>query len=861
MVHKCSEDDIKEVQLAVKRAIYAEELKCDTCDKIYFSSGGLRKHRIVEHSGQAASSSSAVPSGQRPSVECPGCDKAFHTNMELAEHCEREHSDGLSEFALVKEKFDTWANFETWLAEKECETVSKLVKRGCTRKSSKGNIYMYICQHARGEGAEIDSEEVKQRYRKTRRVHKHCPCFAKVQIHSSGIVEVTACFGHYGHDVNSASLPLSVSDEIIVKSMLEAGVPPQTIVSKIRASRWDAKLDAQKQSRICYLTTRDVANVAARHGLVDGRSCEDDRASLRILVENHEDIAAVKLVETDDVSGDGFILAFVTANGKKYLQRHGHRGLVFDDTFNVSRYSFRLATLVVSDDGGNGFPCAHLLSFRMSAAEVRVLFELVEECVPDFDPKYVMTDDTYVFYNGFKAVFPLSKAMKLLCLFHIDQSLERKHKEHLKKCHVSTANRLFHSLVLETDAKKFESSFSAYMSWLMSISATEMLDHVESTYSGRRREWALCYRQNAPFNTSNHAESWHNKLKHILLRSKQNNRLDTVVFALLKHSHDRDLQLISACVRGGSDISARQKDNIRRHKRALTYYKDNQAVITQEQENCWKVPSKSRDAVAYEVTFEDKCDCNDEVNSHCERCSVCAFQVHCTCPDGYKSGVACLHAHAVATFVAEASSMLRPLRHRLDTGSTGSSRSISRNENTAPQPGTAASEQFTLEIECSDATDPPEEIQKQDKTKEQYQVNEGIQAQLSEIARTLLKSNSGDVLEQWNNILLDAMKKLPRETIERKAFARRQVMQTTGAGPKPAKIQPQYKSRSKLKAERKERKYIDDSDNEEEMQRILGIDRKKLQTCFICGKRDPKKDGKDKVSWATPCIRLYLLLN
>ncbi|KAL6730705.1 hypothetical protein Aduo_001656 [Ancylostoma duodenale] len=43
-------------------------------------------------------------------------------------------------------------------------------------------------------------------------------------------------------------------------------------------------------------------------------------------------------------------------------------------------------------------------------------------------------------------------------------------------------------------------------------------------------------------------------------------------------------------------------------------------------------------------------------------------------------------------------------------------------------------------------------------------------------------------------------------------------MPTTEAGPRPDRIQLQYKKRSKLKAERrKERKYIDDTDNKEEM--------------------------------------------
>ncbi|RCN52987.1 hypothetical protein ANCCAN_00984 [Ancylostoma caninum] len=282
-----------------------------------------------------------------------------------------------------------------------------------------------------------------------------------------------------------------------------------------------------------------------------------------------------------------------------------------------------------------------------------------------------------------------------------------------------------------------------------------------------------------------------------------------------------------------------------------------EAAITQEQEKCWKIPSKSRNGVAYLVTIADQCDCSDEINSHCVRCGVCAYQVHCTCPDGYKAGVSCLHAHAVATFAVGASTMLRPPRHPLGTGSCSISSSTNKDGNICAQQD-AGSEQCALELEpdygssSSTVAHPPENICSQDFTKEEYQVNEGIQARMSEISRSLLKSNRGHVLKEWNNILHDAMQKLPRDVIESKAFPRRSILQTTGAGPKPSRIQPQYKSRSKLEYEkRKKRQYIDGSDSEVERQRILSIDRKQLQTCFVCGRRNPDEDFENDVYWVS----------
>ncbi|KAL6731236.1 hypothetical protein Aduo_002122 [Ancylostoma duodenale] len=268
-VHKCSEEHVKTAQNAIKKALYEQEVKCDICEKSYFSTGGLRKHKRVAHGGDTIISTVSTEHNEGASrcVDCPGCSSAFYTNMELAVHCEQEHSNGCTDFRIIEENFDSWTKFEAWMTEKERETCSKLVKRH-TRKSRKGTIYMYLCQHARrsGDSTSNPSKE-RKRNRKTKRVNKHCPCFARVQHRRDGSVEVVSCFGHYGHDVNSAALPLSKDDKMAVKSMLMAGISPRAIVTKLRRSNWIEEEIPQKQPRICYLTVRDVTNIAARHGL------------------------------------------------------------------------------------------------------------------------------------------------------------------------------------------------------------------------------------------------------------------------------------------------------------------------------------------------------------------------------------------------------------------------------------------------------------------------------------------------------------------------------------------------------------------------------------------------------------------
>ncbi|CAJ0605392.1 unnamed protein product [Cylicocyclus nassatus] len=79
-----------------------------------------------------------------------------------------------------------------------------------------------------------------------------------------------------------------------------------------------------------------------------------------------------------------------------------------------------------------------------------------------------------------------------------------------------------------------------------------------------------------------------------------------------------------------------------------------------------KDQSRTHQNVRYEVTI-GTCDCDEENNSHYERCGACAPRMTCTCPASVIAGVACIHRHAVATFSAEARNMLPVPRNWLSS--------------------------------------------------------------------------------------------------------------------------------------------------------------------------------------------------
>ncbi|RCN45214.1 hypothetical protein ANCCAN_08787, partial [Ancylostoma caninum] len=155
------------------------------------------------------------------------------------------------------------------------------------------------------------------------------------------------------------------------------------------------------------------------------------------------------------------------------LGRFGGKGLVFDDTFHVTRYSFRLATLVVANDGGRGYPCCFLISYRMTSEEVAYLYELVKKVIPHFDTRFAMTDDTYVFFNAFMKVFPDSRAQKVLCSFHSTD--------------VDLGKKLLGDLFRQSNPTRFERMYAAFITWLTSKEATKMVQAFRCLNDGYRR--------------------------------------------------------------------------------------------------------------------------------------------------------------------------------------------------------------------------------------------------------------------------------------------------------------------------------------------------------------------------------------
>ncbi|KAK6058161.1 hypothetical protein COOONC_04272 [Cooperia oncophora] len=212
-----------------------------------------------------------------------------------------------------------------------------------------------------------------------------------------------------------------------------------------------------------------------------------------------------------------------------------------DDTFKLTAYCLRLASVIVVDEWDRGIPAAYLLSNRMSEDEVALMFKEVKALLPEFDTHFFMSDDCNSFYNGFIRIFPYTKAQKLLCSFHIIQAIKRNSRVKLKQknlaesvvvavrrlCKTSNPNDFeskyqdLLSFLEWTGRKRYDRVFGRKRGTLSDRQFARVLCPQFSFRGSRIQQWGGFARKNACVGTSMPTERFQKRPEHKFLRRKE----------------------------------------------------------------------------------------------------------------------------------------------------------------------------------------------------------------------------------------------------------------------------------------------------------------------------------------------------
>ncbi|VDP15245.1 unnamed protein product [Heligmosomoides polygyrus] len=170
------------------------------------------------------------------------------------------------------------------------------------------------------------------------------------------------------------------------------------------------------RSMLSFVVKKDLRNIIAQYNMQPGWRHKNYVVSVQLRCDENNPDDGIRLFEAPhDQNGEGFLMVIITPRMLEWLIKYSSDGINLDDTFNTTRYPFKLATLMVTDHRDRGLPGAFLLSASMTAAEVRTMFLIIRSLVPDFAPKRIVTDEAACFYNGYRAVFPQSKTQLHYC--------------------------------------------------------------------------------------------------------------------------------------------------------------------------------------------------------------------------------------------------------------------------------------------------------------------------------------------------------------------------------------------------------------------------------------------------------------
>jgi len=241
-------------------------------------------------------------------------------------------------------------------------------------------------------------------------------------------LEAKVVLTHYGHEFSVGHVRLSFQERKATAGELLQGVSFNHILDKIRDSI------GPNIHRTHLLVKKDLLNIEKSFSISKSTRHSSDVVSVHLWVKQMEEkencpilfykqqgesLADIGVHQS--LSKDDFTLVIQTPIQAEVLQLCGKNKVVcIDSTHGTNGYDFKLISLVVVDEFGEGIPVAWCFSNREDKTLLINFFRHLKQRMGDVRPKWLMSDDADQFYSAWITVF--NKPQKLLCTWHVDRS-------------------------------------------------------------------------------------------------------------------------------------------------------------------------------------------------------------------------------------------------------------------------------------------------------------------------------------------------------------------------------------------------------------------------------------------------------
>ncbi|XP_065842625.1 uncharacterized protein [Oscarella lobularis] len=337
------------------------------------------------------------------------------------------------------------------------------------------------------------------------------------------------------------------------------------------------------------------------------KGCNKTMYRAGLFVRHLEEFHEVNAVDLG-MEEQEFFLVIQSQHQRQLYRQYASRIVCVDSTHGTNAYDYKLITMMVCDDWGQGKTVAWCISSRETSICFTKFFEAVSGASSDTTITTVMTDDDKALAQSIVRVYG-ENVCHLLCQWHIDRAF----KNNLV-CRVKDQSKV-----------EFEKKIIGFLS-LWREKEPKFIKYFEENYVIRQENWATAYRNfhHSDVDTNMLVESFHSKLKMTYFGGKVCRRDETADTIRKEHL--------------GKETPKTKKDR-RRHLQALEIP---DSAIERQSEGVWRVGDS--------VVKYDECPESDSSRT-CDEgdCkNFCHHNYTCSCFD-YETGHVCKHLHKVAS--------------------------------------------------------------------------------------------------------------------------------------------------------------------------------------------------------------------
>jgi hypothetical protein len=538
-------------------------------------------------------------------------------------------------------QFPDMDSFKIWKEAEEVKTNSHYVQHCSSSLSGNTRKWYYYCNRAgtykpRGEG----SRQVKMQG--SNKIGHQCTAHMKAKQTSTGEVTVKYCHYHiHGHSLGALPLPENLKQMVACK--LKDGVAIDKIMDTVRDN-----VDGEFK-REHLITRQDIMNIKRKYNIQGVEKHKDDQLSICAWVAelqstDYNPVLSFKVQGSEsDVAGietSDFMLAIQTKFQCNMMKQFAPALVCLDATHGTNHYDFKLITVIVLDDHGEGIPCAWCISNKEDSAVLTAFFKALKSRTGPIAVKVVMSDDAEQYYSSWKSTYG-GTPEKLLCSWHVDRAWRANIQAKIEK--KPKGLEVYHqlrSLLHILDTSTFQKTLAQIITWMLGDPELERFaEYIQSYYCNRTEQWAYCYRIGTPANTNMAVESFHRLLKIVYLEGKHNRRIDHLLSTLLRIARDKIYEHAIKLEKG--KCTYRIKEINKRHHTAVDMAKNLKPKKLDE--SSWEVPSVTTNCVYIVSRVQERCDCK----LHCGFCEACIHKFSCSCVDSAIHSTVCKHCHLV----------------------------------------------------------------------------------------------------------------------------------------------------------------------------------------------------------------------